>query len=113
MPAGTRLPSLGVKDAGMIRQELAGEMLEITARVDLVGFVNMTADGAEAICGTTGVCQLLDAATVMLTNNRLGLADVQRVEIGPDTPTELFQADNNQWIVKLVRTLVYTLERAA
>jgi hypothetical protein len=111
MPTGTRQPCIGIKDGGISRVELAGEEMELTARVDLAGFVRMTGDGFEAVCGPSGVYQLLDDATAELINNRLGLADVLRVQIGTDKPTELFQADNKQWIVKLVRTLVYTLER--
>ena len=108
MPTGTRQPCIGIKDGGIAREELAGEEMELTARVDLAGFVRMTAEGNEAV---SGVYQLLDDATAILINNSLNLSDVIRVQIGQDRPTELFQAENNQWIVKLVRTLIYTLER--
>lgn len=111
MPTGTRQPCIGIKDAGVVREELVGEGMTLTMRVDLVGFVRMTADGSDAVCGENGVYVLLDAATALLVGNRLGLSDVLWVQIGPDRPTELFQAENNQWIVKLVRTLIYTLER--
>jgi hypothetical protein len=113
MPTGTRQPCLGIKDAGMVPSELAGEMLDITARVDLIGFVKMTADGQAAICGDDGLYALLDAATDLLVKNRLGLADVQTVIIGPTRPSEMFSAENNQWLVKLTRTMIYTLERSS
>jgi len=113
MPTGTRQPCIGIKDAGTIRQELAGEVLELKARVELVGFVKMTGDGSACLCGTDGVFQLLDDAAGLLRNNHLSLTDVQRVEIGPDRPSELFRAENNQWIVKLSRTMIYTLERSS
>lgn len=82
--------------------------MELTARVDLAGFVRMSADGAEAM---RSVYQLLDDAVEILKNNYLSTVDVMRIQIGPDRPTELYQAENNQWIVKLVRTIIYTLER--
>lgn len=113
MPTGTRQPCLGIKDGGMQREELAGEMLQLTARVELAGFVKMSGDGGEAICTSSGVYELLDDASDILTNNYLGLSDIIRVQIGPDRPSELFQTDNKQWIVKLVRTMIYTLERSA
>ena len=108
MPTGTSQPCIGIKDAGVARSEEAGEMLELTMKVELAGFVKMTADGGKAV---SEVYKLLDAASALLMNNHLGLTDIDRVQLGPDRPTELFRADNNQWIVKLVRTIVYTVER--
>lgn len=112
MPTGTRQPCIGIKDGGIEREELAGEMAELTAKVLIVGFVKLpVSDGFVAICDTKGVYPLLDAATTILRNNYLGLTDVMRIQIGPDRPTEAFMAENKQWLVKLVRTLIYTLER--
>jgi len=111
MPTGTRQPCIGIKDAGISREELAGEMVEITATVELVGFVQMSEDGFTALCGNGGVFQLLDTATDALINNLLGLPDVQRVEIGQDSPSTLSTTDTNQFLVMMTRTLIYTLER--
>ena len=112
MPTGTRQPCIGIKDGGIDRVDLMGEMMELTARVTLVGFVKLPiSDGYEAICSDKGVYPLLDAATALLINNLLGLSGVQRVQVGSDRPTEAFVAENKQWLIKLVRTLVYTLER--
>jgi len=108
MPTGTRQSCLGIKDGGVIREEQASGVLELTMRVELAAFVRMTADGGEAV---TGLYQFMDDASDLLMHNDLGLADIDKVEIGPDRPTEMFQAENKQWIVKLVRTMIYTLER--
>lgn len=110
MPTGTRQPCLGIKDGGVIRDEQPGEMVELTMKVDLVAFVRMTADGGEAV---VGLYQFMDDASDLLMHNYLGLADINQVQIGPDRQTEMFQAENNQWIVKLVRTVIYTLERSS
>lgn len=111
MPTGTRFPCLGIKDGGMARQELAGDMLELTATINLVAFTPITADGGDAVCGQVGVLAILNAAVSLLIDNHLGMTEIQRMAIGADMPSELYQAENNQWIVKMVRTVVYTMER--
>lgn len=108
MPTGTRLPCLGIKDAGGVPEEIGGGMIELTAKVSLVGFVKLTVDGELAV---VEVFNLVRAAKDLLKDNALGMADFRRVQIGAFRPTELFQADNNQWMVKLVSSLIYTLER--
>jgi len=112
MPTGTIQPCLGIKDAGVTREELAGGMVELTMKVDLAGFVKMAIDGGEVICGEKGLYQLLDAAIGLLGDGDLGLAGFQGMWIGPDRPSELFKTGNNQWLVRLVRTVIFTMERS-
>ncbi|KJR98788.1 MAG: hypothetical protein VR65_20010 [Desulfobulbaceae bacterium BRH_c16a] len=109
MPTGTRQPCLGIKDGGVTREEQPGEMVELTMRIELAAFVRMTTDGGEAV---VGLYRFMDDASDLLMHNHLGLTDIDQVQIGPDRPTEMFQAENKQWIVKLVRTMSYTLERS-
>lgn len=110
MPTGTRLPCLGLKDGGINRAELAGEMAELSMKVLLVGFVNMKTDGGKVM---SEIYELLDDATAMLVGADLGIAGMAGPDVGPDSPSEMFLADNKQWIVKLVRTLTYTVDRAS
>jgi len=112
MPTGTRQPCIGIKDAGITRMELTCGIIELTATVDLVGFARMTVDGGTAIVGNEGVFPLLDEASALLSTFwDQGFTGIQGVKIGMDRPTELYQAENTQWIVKLVRTMIYTVQR--
>ena len=111
-PYGTTHPCIGIHDAGLSREEEAGEMVEIIAAVELSGFVALTEDGAESITGDTGVYALLDEATELLNNNLLGTTDIQRVQIGEDSPSEIYQATEDTWLVRVSRTLIYTIERS-
>jgi len=112
-PDGVNGTCLGVMNGGVIREELAGRVWEITATVDIIGFVPLTADAATAICGTAGVEQLLDDATAILKNNRLSLSEVQSVRIGNDRPSGLHQAEEDNWLVSVIRQVIYTIERAS
>lgn len=116
MPTGTRQPCIGITDGGVTRVELAGEMLELTMRVDLAGFVRLpNSDGYEAICGEGGVFQLLDDATALLIANPMTAISGMdpKVLVGDDRASEAYQAENRQWLVKLVRTVFYTCERSS
>lgn len=111
MPTGTRQPCIGIKDGGASRSELSCGGIELTARVELVCMVSMAGTGEAPMCADTGVFCLADAATTLLLNDWLDLPGCQGMEIGSDRPTELYQADNGQFLIKLVRTLIYTLHR--
>lgn len=111
MPTGTRQPCIGIKDGGTVRRELTCGLVELTATVALVGFVRMTADGETAVCGDAGIFPLLDEAAALLLASWTAVEGCQGLEVGPDRPSELYQAENTQWIVKLVRSMVYTIQR--
>lgn len=112
LPTGVRFPCLGIKDGGVIREELAGEMIGLTMTVELVGMTLLPADGSDLV-GEAGSFALLDAAQQLLVFDLLGVSGATGVSIGNDLPSKLFRSDNNQWIVQLVRRMVYTIERAA
>lgn len=111
MPTGTRQPSLGIKDGGVGRREQTCGVMELSATVELVGFVRMSADGEAAMCSDDGVMALLDDAVALLAAHADTMDGVQGFTVGADRPSEMYQADNNQWLVKLVRTVTYTIER--
>jgi hypothetical protein len=112
LPTGVRFPCLGIKDGGVIREELGGEMIGLTMTVELVAMTLLPADGSGFV-GEQSTFALLDAAGQRLIYNLLQVPGATGVSIGNDLPSELFRSDNNQWIVKLVRRVIYTVERAA
>lgn len=112
-PEGTASKCLGIHSNGMTRQEEAGEMMELKASVTIYGYAELVTTADDPLCGTNGVYALLDAAEDILTDNRLGLSEVQTVETGRDTPAELFQADETTWLARIGRTFIYTLERSS
>lgn len=112
-PDGVDTTCLGIMDGGVTREELGGEVWEITATVELVAFVPLTADAADAICGAAGVEQLLNDAVAVLNNNHLGLAEVQRVRIGDDRPNGLHQVVDGDLLVSKIRQIIYTIERSS
>lgn len=88
-------------------------MIEQVSVVDVAGFVPLGADAADAISGASGVYALLDAATDILKRNRLSITEVQSVQIGKDSESELYQASESVWLVRVCRKFIYTLERSS
>lgn len=111
MPTGTRQPCVGIKDAGTSRRELGCGALELRMSVALACFVHMAGEGETPLCGDAGLFMLADAATDLLLAGWLDVAGCQALTVGNDRPSEMFQADNGQFLVKMVRTVVYTVER--
>lgn len=112
-PEGTGSTCIGIHDAGTIRAELAGNMIEQVSTVDIAAFVPLGADAKDAITGASGAFALLDAATDILKRNRLSISEVQSVEIGKDSQSELYQASESLWLVRICRQFIYTLERSS
>lgn len=112
-PDGVDETCLGIMSGGVTREELGGEVWEIIATVELIGFVPLTADAKDALCGESGVEQLLDDAVAVLKNNRLGLNDVQSVRIGNDRPNGIHQVVDGDLLVSVIRQVIYTIERAS
>lgn len=114
-PVGVDDTCLGIMHGGTRREELAGNMWEFTHTVDLIGFVPLTADAKNAICGSSGVLQLLDDAVDVLKGTLLGLSDLQSVQIGDDRPNGLHAAQDDgesvTWLVSIIRQVIYTSER--
>ena len=110
MPTGTRQPSIGIKDGGVRKKELSCGALELTMNVDLVVMVHMAGEGETPICGENGVFALADQAVELLMD-AAPPEGLQGFSIGQDRPTELYQAASGQFLIKLVRTVVFTVER--
>lgn len=112
-PVDAGATCIGIFGTGVEREELAGEMVDITISVDLVGFVPMLASGSDAVCGAAGVVALLDAATTILKKNSLSQAGFTGVMVGGDSKTALYQASESQWLVMMSRTFEYYFERSS
>lgn len=108
-PDGVGLTAIGISSAGIDRSEMFAEMTEVEASVELTGYVPMTTDGATAV---TAVYTLLDAATALLVDNLLGVSGLQSVEVLTDSETTLEQAPSTDELVKMIRTLKFTIERS-
>jgi hypothetical protein len=98
---------------GLVREELGGEMWELTATVELVGFVPLTADAGDAICGANGVEQLLNDAMEVLNHNYLGTSDIRGIRIGNDRNNGMHQVVDGDLLVSVIRQVIYTIERAS
>jgi len=109
-PEGTGDTCIGIKDGGLHREELAGEVWEITATVELAAFAPLTTNGSDSLCGNSGCYAILDAAVALLVNNLLSITGAQSVEIGDDTPSGIVQVQDETMLVTLTRKLTYTIE---
>ena len=114
-PELTGVPCIGIHDSGLSRDELAGEVWEITATVDIAAFAALTADGYSGLTGTAGVYAILDEVTDILVDNLLSVSGVQRVQVGNDSASSLYQAPDadNTWLITITRSFVYTIERSS
>lgn len=112
MPTGTGQPCIGIKAAGGKRAELICGLSEFDGIINLAGFVRMTADGEAAVCGDVGVYALINAATERLTGTWQEIVGCEGLEIGEDgNGTDLFVSENALGLVKLVRTVKYSIRR--
>ncbi len=111
MPTGTGQPCIGIKPAGGQRTDLTCGAAEFSASIMLAGFVRMAQEGESPVCGEAGVYALLDAASERLLAGWAAIDGCQGLEIGPDGPTDLYVSENALGLVKLVRTVVCTIQR--
>lgn len=112
-PEGTGTPAIGIIGGSLGREELGGEMWEITATVNIAAHVALTSNGSDALTGTSGIYAILDEVTGILVNNLLSVSGAQRVQVGNDSPPSISQGANDSWLASISRTFIYTLERSS
>ena len=112
-PEGTGTPCIGIRGGPLVREELGGEMWELTATVNIAAFVALTANWYTTMTEDTDIYDILDEVTGILNDNRLNLSEVQRVHVGGDSQSSLMQGPDNTWLVTIVREFTYTLERSS
>jgi hypothetical protein len=108
IPTGVRQPCIGIKDGKVVRNELAGGMVEETLFVDCVAMVKVRRDG---ITGDAGVLALVKRIEAVLDQNTLGLAGMEYAWSLSDTASKMFSSDNKQWLMQKIITFQYTRER--
>ena len=109
---GTRPPCVGIVPGPVARRELSCSALELTLQVQLALFADMATDGeAPLLHEDNGIYLLADDASTRAMEGALDIDGCQALTIGSDARPELFQATTGQMLVRLVRTLVYTVER--
>ena len=112
MPTGTRPPCVGIVPGPVARRELSCAALELTLQVQLALFADMATDGeAPLLHQDNGIYLLADDASTRAMEGALDIDGCQGLTIGDDARPELFQATTGQMLVRLVRTLIYTIER--
>ena len=111
LPSGSSLPFLGIRHAGSVRSDLTCAVVETAATINLVANIRMDSDAETAICGDVGALAIVDAATSILLASWETLTGCQAVEVLKDHPSDVFQTENNQIIVQIVRSLLVTVQR--
>ena len=112
MPTGTRPPCVGIVPGPVTRRELSCSAMELTLQVQLALFADMAQDGETPLLHEdNGLYLLADDASSRAMEGALDIDGCQGLTIGDDARPELFQATTGQYLVRLVRTLVYTIER--
>ena len=112
LPTGTRPPCVGIVPGPVARRELSCSAMELTLQVQLALFADMATDGeAPLLHEDNGLYLLADDASTRAAEGALDIDGCQGMTIGADARPELFQATTGQMLVRLVRTLIYTVER--
>ena len=100
-PACVGLPSLGIRPAGVTREEISGCSYDVRYQVELIAHVE--ADGS------TSAASVLDAASTVLINNLLSLSSVGACRPMDDGTPGLVRDEYGRWLVRASRMLEYTI----
>ena len=100
-PACVGLPSLGIRPAGVTREEISGCSYDVRYQVELIAHVLAT--------GSTSAATVLNAASAVLIGNLLGLAGVGACRPLDDGAPGLVRDEYGRWLVRASRTIEYTI----
>lgn len=100
-PACVGLPSLGIRPAGVTREEISGCSYDVRYQVELIAHVE-----AE---GSTSAASVLDAASAALIGNLLSLPGVGACRPLDDGAPGLVRDEYGRWLVRASRTIEYTI----
>ena len=100
-PACVGVPSLGIRPAGVTREEISGCSYDVRYQVDLIAHVE-----AE---GSASAASVLDAAGAVLINNLLGLPGVGACRPIDDVTPGLVRDEYGRWLVRASRMIEYTI----
>lgn len=114
IPAGCSTPCLAVHGGQVAYADQACQVTEFSAMVNLIGFTPMEDDSSAALVGELGGYALVKAATHLLLAGAETIDGIQGCEVVRDYPTTMFEdAKTGQWTVRVMRTLLYTIQRDA
>lgn len=99
-PACVGVPSMGIRPAGVAREEISGCSYDVRYQVELIAHVE--ADGSTSAAG------VLDAASAVLINNLLGLPGVGACRPMDDGTPGLVRDEYGRWLVRASRMIEYT-----
>ena len=103
-PACVSVPSLGIRPAGVTREEISGCGYDVRYQVELIAHVLAT--------GATSAASVLDAASAVLINNLLGIAGVGACRPMDDGTPGLVRDEYGRWLVRASRMLEYTISES-
>jgi len=111
-PLDTGLPSVGIKPDGvtLVEASICGTALLATARVEIVGNVELTPDGETALTGVSGLVELIDQITDLLEGNKLGVAAVSSAHVVEQSPSSRASDEYGTWMARMSLTVEYTME---
>ena len=100
-PACVGVPSLGIRPAGVTREEISGCSYDARYQVELIAHVK-----AE---GSTSAASVLDAASTVLIGNLLSLSGVGACRPMDDGTLGLVRDEYGRWLVRASRMIEYTI----
>ncbi|MFA7031862.1 MAG: hypothetical protein WC153_06400 [Candidatus Methanomethylophilaceae archaeon] len=100
-PACVGVPSLGIRPAGVTREEISGCSYDARYQVELIAHVLAT--------GATSAASVLDAASTVLIGNLLSLPGVGACRPMDDGAPGLVRDEYGRWLVRASRMLEYTI----
>lgn len=103
-PACVGVPSLGIRPAGVTREEISGCSYDVRYQVELIAHVLAT--------GSTSAASVLNAAGAVLINNLLSLSGVGACRPMDDGAPGLVRDDDGRWLVRASRMLEYTISES-
>lgn len=103
-PACVGVPSLGIRQAGVTREEISGCSYDVRCQVELIAHVLAT--------GSTSAASVLNAAGAVLINNLLRLSGVGACRPMDDGTPGLVRDEYGRWLVRASRMLEYTISES-
>lgn len=103
-PACVGVPSLGIRPAGVTREEISGCSYDVRYQVELIAHVLAT--------GSTSAASVLNAASAVLIGNLLSLSGVGACRPMDDGTPGLVRDDDGRWLVRASRMLEYTISES-
>ena len=100
-PACAGVPSLGIRPAGVTREEISGCSYDVRYQVELIAHVEAA--------GATSAATVLDVASTVLIGNLLSLSGVGACRPLDDGTPGLVRDEYGRWLVRVSRMIEYTI----